>query len=222
MRTVLNSDEIAYYWTRNVQEHARSHANMSFSGDKFYSYNTVIAARIRQNGDRPVYLVSTTKYSSSTSAHVGLVRQNIPKGARVFNVPGVQRGGYGFEDFARILKDWTLEARRLIDDAARARDPKRTRLIIEAYRLRCTMRVFANHFGLSLDGYTVEFPMAEAEIVKTINRIHAEAPQARKDREERASMARVMRRLHPGEKITAAAVYKAWQVAKKSATAIAA
>ena len=70
MRIVLKSnDEVCHYWANEVQAEGRSN-NMSFHGDKIYSYSTCIAKRI--NG---IIFISDKQYSNTTSKQLGLIRR---------------------------------------------------------------------------------------------------------------------------------------------------
>lgn len=71
MKNVYSNDEIAHIWAHNGQNSARNAGgSMSFNGDYFYSYNTVIAQKF---GD--IILVSDRHYSSTTARHMSHIRR---------------------------------------------------------------------------------------------------------------------------------------------------
>jgi hypothetical protein len=217
MKTYLAPEEIAAVWVRQSQETGRCTSNMHFSGRKFYSYGTVVAELLTHLG-KSVFLVNSWHYSDTTSRHVNLVRCAIPKRAKRFEVPGVHRGSYvSFSDPERILKGWKAQADRLIADSAKAREPKATRLIIEARQVTITMREFAAFFGLSLDDYPVALPLSEKAILKIIRERKAREPIALREREERARLAHGLRRHLPEKAITTRHVYECWKKATAEA-----
>lgn len=58
---------------------------MSFRGDSFYSYGTVMARHISRHGRRAIIL-NDTSYSVTTSKHQSLLRRAIPDGVPVFRI----------------------------------------------------------------------------------------------------------------------------------------
>jgi len=216
MRNVLTSDEIATAWARQTQPSARCSSHMSFGGNDFYSYSTVVASIVHY-GDKTAYLVTDSHYSDTTSRHINLARCAVPREAKVFRVIGTSEGGYNFSNFDRILTCWRAEVRDLLEESANAREPKKTRLLIEAHRVTVEMRDFADYFGLSLDAYQVQLPVSEAEILATIRLREEQDEIRRRETAERAQLAKVMRRLH-GE-VATRAVYNAYEAAKKASAA---
>lgn len=69
MKTVYSNDELVHIWRHAGQQTARnSNESMSFNGDSFYSYSTIIAKRI--NG---VIIMSQRDYSVTTAKHKSLI-----------------------------------------------------------------------------------------------------------------------------------------------------
>lgn len=124
---------------------------MSFEGDKFFSYGTCIAQRVKTKAGRFVYLVSSSRYSSTSSMHQGLVKNAIPKSARTVYVPGCDRWVSGtFFDHARILKEMQGGIEWRTADAAKAREPKKSRLLREAKAIQKRRKAYAEMFGVKL------------------------------------------------------------------------
>jgi hypothetical protein len=65
-KVVYPTGEIAHMWAHSTQPEARNaQGNFSFTGDKLYSYFTVIARRLGED----LYLISSNSYSSTTNGH---------------------------------------------------------------------------------------------------------------------------------------------------------
>lgn len=90
MKTLFKSSEIAHIWAHKSAPYGKSPGAMSFQGECFLSYGTVIARHILRNGKAAVIL-NDTSYSVSTSKHQGCVRQSI-RGETVFHIGDVGRG----------------------------------------------------------------------------------------------------------------------------------
>lgn len=78
-----NSD-IGHNWAHQLKTR-QSGSNFCFSGDKIYSYNTVIGQVVKVNG-HTVYLLNTGHYSNSTSKHQGYAFGAIPNDAIKFSI----------------------------------------------------------------------------------------------------------------------------------------
>lgn len=100
MKTVFNNDQVKHVWAQQRQESGRGNGSTSFEGPTLYSYGTPIANFITQKikqgrkvSERKVCLITTEKYSVSTTRHMPHV-SDIPGGIPVFNVKhiGVDRG----------------------------------------------------------------------------------------------------------------------------------
>lgn len=85
MKTVFKSSELAHVWANESAPSGRCPSSMSFQGDAFYSYSTVIARRIRHKG-KVAYLLDNATFSSTTSQHQGAVRHAIRDAEKVFGV----------------------------------------------------------------------------------------------------------------------------------------
>jgi len=80
---------------------------MSFDGDAFYSYNTVLARRIRYKG-KVAIVHDTTSFSSTTGKHQSHLRNAIPSSVTVFRI---NNGSFSQRlDFTPAdLRDWYLK-----------------------------------------------------------------------------------------------------------------
>ena len=70
----FRSPEIAHIWANQGSTFGRCPSSMTFDGDKFYSYSTVIANRIRHKG-KIAYILDGATFSSATSGHQSHVRR---------------------------------------------------------------------------------------------------------------------------------------------------
>lgn len=148
MRKSVTQAEVAPLWVKQSQPEAYASA-MRFSGTKLYSYGTVIAQIVKSATGKRVYLLNSTGYSSTSSMHLGLVRSAIPKSAKVISVPGCDRwvGGI-FSDHKRIIGALTATAAHLLEESAKARDPKKTKLL-KAFRVtQKKIKNYAKLFGI--------------------------------------------------------------------------
>lgn len=91
MKTKFKSDEIAHIWAHKQAPHGTSPGAMSFNGDSFLSYGTVISRHITFKGKQAIIL-NDTSYSVSTSKHQGYVRRAIPGCVPVFHIGDIGRG----------------------------------------------------------------------------------------------------------------------------------
>jgi len=165
MRTVFKTAELPHQWAHQLVPKGRSSSNQSFEGVDYYSYNTVIASIVFNDKGEQAYLVSTGKYSVSTSSHQSYVCSAIPIGARKFFVPGVERGGWHFSTPIRILRAWAEQFDGLLVESSKSRNPKRDRLRLEACALVDTMTEYAAWIGEDREDFVVPAkPMTDAEV----------------------------------------------------------
>lgn len=75
IKTVFpNSAMVAHVWAQRSQPTGRTATrNVSFEGDNFYSYAARIARFVEAKDGQPVVLLSTRKWSTTTSAHQSMV-----------------------------------------------------------------------------------------------------------------------------------------------------
>jgi hypothetical protein len=188
-----DSGSIAWAWASKQSERGKCPASMTFEGDKFYSYGTCVAERVTYNG-QTVFLVSTENYSSTTARHLGDVRSAVRGRGKVFHVPGVRTGSSDMADADRILTSWQTKAGYVLKTAADSRDPKKTRLILEAHGIVLKMQEYAAFFELSLAEYPVAIPLSDELIEQASERI---AEWQKKADDTRAHNREVREKLRP-------------------------
>lgn len=148
MRKNVRSDEIAHLWVNGSQPSAQS-SSASFEGDKFFSYGTVIGQKVRNKAGRRAYLINSSGYSSTTSMWQAVMKSAIPKSARRFYVPGVDRWMSGtFFDHKRILAGFDAMISWRKREAQTAREPKKTRLSKEARAIERKRASYVRFFSL--------------------------------------------------------------------------
>lgn len=193
MKTLVNSSEIAHLWAHQTQLSARSAASVSFDGPNFYSYSTIIGSIVTGKDGSKAFLLGNGSYSVTTSKHQSWMRE--AAFGREFNVPGVSsRNSNQFSDPSRIMSDWTTEVAYKLSNASKAREPKKTRLILEATQLVDEMREFAEFMGLKKVKYPplphsvaeLSAMMAKEERRKAVASKKAETQ--RKQQEEKARL----------------------------------
>ena len=98
---------------------------MSFQGDSFLSYGTVIARHIERNGKQAVVL-NDTSYSVSTSKHQRVVRHAI-QGEEIFHIGNIGRGcSLDFDgNEGKVLFEYAIErSAEMLSKAESARQRK--------------------------------------------------------------------------------------------------
>jgi hypothetical protein len=107
VKTFFASSEIAHIWANEGAIEGHCPSSMRFHGDRFDSYNTTIANRIRYKG-RVAYILDVARFSVTTSGHQGHVRHAIPESATVFRI---EKGTYGqsLGFTPETLRDYYLE-----------------------------------------------------------------------------------------------------------------
>jgi hypothetical protein len=138
MKVNVSSDELVELFVRQSQPYAQA-SSARFDGKKLISYSTVMAMIVKDKQGHEVFLLNGDKYSNTTSTLQGRLKAALPLTARVISVPGVDRwSSESFADKRRILK--VLGSRRvaMVADAEKSKEPKRTRLLLEAEGLERT------------------------------------------------------------------------------------
>jgi hypothetical protein len=155
MKTVYsNGNAIGHLWAHQTQGHARA-GNVSFSGSAFVSYETVIARIVSGPTGERAYLLTLHSYSNSTSKHQNIARRAIPNDAPIFYVPVTC---HGFNRWPEVSKDHELnvslfadEINSKLSDANESREPKKSRLILEAASVLDKANKYQSYFGLSFE-----------------------------------------------------------------------
>jgi hypothetical protein len=181
-----SSDSIGHLWAHQTQDWAKA-GNVSFRGEEFISYNTCVARiTAAPNGER-VYLLTNHTYSSSTRLHQSIARQAIPSGSHIFHV--IPSGsGYLYTAVSDNHKDnlymWSEDIKSKLEDAAQSREPKKTRLILEAAATIKTATEYAEFFQTPFD--VPALPVTESELQAISTEYHAKQ-QTRRDAAQRAA-----------------------------------
>lgn len=148
MKTVFKSDEIAHIWANRGAAFGRCASNMSFEGDAFKSYATVIARRISAKG-KEAYVLDSASFGNTTNGkHKPKVARAIRDSAKVFHI---HCGGWG-QDLRftpATLRDYYLaEFRRMGDEKPARMEAKRAEAMLHRFsRLESAIEV-CTFFGL--------------------------------------------------------------------------
>lgn len=103
----MNRKELAHAWAQQTKQRA-SGSHFSFEGPKLYSYSTQIGERVSD----ALFILSDTKYSSSTSAQMSAARMAIPHIATTAYVAGPRRGDRW--DIPQALKDRAAQLQKAL------------------------------------------------------------------------------------------------------------
>jgi len=87
MKTYFTSNEIAHVWAHQGAPRGKCSASMSFNGDAFYSYSTVIARRIERKGET-AFILNDRSFSNTTSRHQHRVRMAVTGHGQEFHFSG--------------------------------------------------------------------------------------------------------------------------------------
>lgn len=145
-------------------------------------------------------------YSSSTSNHQGNVRRAIPRTARTFYVPVSNEGYYGYPsvsgDHRHNLKLWREGIQRTAKDAKAAREPKKSRLALEAVAIIEKAKEYAAFFGVKWNPPAL--PWSEEQIAVFNTYQNERERKWRESRETRQHKARERSRVRTLDR------YEAW------------
>lgn len=178
MKTVHPSSEVYHLWAHQAQDHARNgQGNVSFTGLDAYSYRARIASLVPGEGTgagRLAALVSSHKWSVTTSKHQSYVRRAIPHGMAVFIVPSLD------PDHAVNLEHYAAHAEYLAAKASRARS-HRVWLESQATDLQAEANKYCRFFGLA-----DAFDPGMVQEARRRNKAAREAWEAQQERERLA------------------------------------
>jgi hypothetical protein len=210
MRYKVRTHEIGHLWAHQSQDRADA-SNMSFNGVNFRSYQACIASIVTNKKGDKAYLLSSRKWSVTTSQHQSDVRSAIPNDAKIIYCldPTVGNGRmyvpvgndeeydenkHGWmddpegkhPDHNKNLEYWRGTFDGELETANKSREPKKTRLMQEAAATLEQMREYAAFFGLKKVKYP-KMPVNKdelASLIETRERQKAKAEAARKKRIE--------------------------------------
>jgi len=176
MKTVFTNRELPHRWAHQLQGHGRANS-MSFNGECFLSYSTVIARIIKRKG-KTAYLLNTTRYSNTTAHHLSRVRQAIPAGATVFTIDECNQGTSLNQKPSAIFDSCVRRAAEWLAKSQRARKNKDWLLARHAETIEEAKRI-SEFFGLrrKVDDKVVERQAARIEAARM------KAAQEQRDRE---------------------------------------
>jgi len=123
-----NSDMVTHIWAQRDHDHGRNGtSNSSFRGGNLYSYRALIARFVADKDGNPVALISSDKWTVTTSRHQHAARMAVPATIPQFCVPhlGEIYGGVNDDlghDHARNIAAYLSEYRDDMSTARRARD----------------------------------------------------------------------------------------------------
>lgn len=196
MKTTFTSKEIAHVWAHKSAPCGKSPGAMSFRGDSFYSYGTVIARHITHKGNSAV-LLNDTSYSNTTAKHKGLVRSALPGGVPIFHLGGLGMGvslDFSGEEGKRIF-DYAIDtAAACLTLAAKAKGRKGAYEAQAVYWMERAKE--ANQF----------FGLRRKVDDKSIDRLRVSAARAEREAQEKRKQAEAKRRIEQTE------AFEAWKL----------
>lgn len=140
MRTVLrSSSEVFHYWGNQVQAHGRA-GNVRFIGPIVYSYGQPIGRLFKDEG---IALLSSRKFSVTTSNHQSQALRAVPPGYQVVRAPYVGDYGLPHADNRRYWEDTFLNTLDMIK-----KYPRRTTLLREANSIAFAYAAYRDAFKL--------------------------------------------------------------------------
>lgn len=156
-RHVYPTDRIAHLWAHQTQDEARNpQGNFYFKGATIYSYrDSFPIGKIVTNGTEKAYLVTTNRYSNTTSGHIASVARSIPHGSIVFHVEGMQNS-WRFDTPVwqeTQLNEYNEQITKVLLTASRARQNKDWH-ISKAQGLHDEATRFAKFYNLDASGIT--------------------------------------------------------------------
>jgi hypothetical protein len=186
-RKVFPTSEIPHLWFHQTQSDARSQGNISFDGDTIYSYGShfPIARHVKSaSGRKSAVLFTTRRYSVTTSGHCSSVRQAIPSGTVVFDVPNVRSDSWSGNviDHAANLEHFVKESQDALAKSRRARSSGEWELKA-AFGYRETAKAYASFFRVPCPKFDFlptgkELKALKAQIAERAERHKASQAQA--------------------------------------------
>lgn len=176
MRNVLsNTNEVCHYWANKVQASGRC-GNVSFEGDKIYSYRACIGRHL-PNG---MVAISNHRYSNTTSGH----QSDVWSASRHLSVISVTYPG----DVRDSCTAMQREIESLLRQASVAKS-KRDYYLASAHTVAKNFNAFAEALESDL---RITPPVSDPATLEVIrNTVKAEAKrqaEARKERERQANL----------------------------------
>lgn len=116
-KRLKNHHEVCHYWANKVQSEGKC-GNIFFEGPTIYSYGyhfpmATFAGKTTDDG-REIVLMTTRRYSVTTSAHMSMVRHSLPPSARILHVPYL-------DEYEKNLASYQERVDNLIEELRRCR-----------------------------------------------------------------------------------------------------
>lgn len=192
MRKVFNIDQVAHVWAQHSQSEGRSsNGNFWFRYNAIYSYRTQVARLVHSPiTGAPAYLITTRKYSVTTSSkHMPAIYRAIS--GRYFNVDDVQAESK--ERHAENVKHMKAEYEGLLLKLSRAKSNGEF-IEAQARALRASAIEYAEFFGLECP----DFPAIEQE---TLDAMKERAARDRKRKAEETKKRNAAHALERAERL---------------------
>jgi hypothetical protein len=171
-----------------------SSKNLSFNGANYKSYSTVIASRVTNRKGEVAFLIDVDRHSMTTGRQISDLQRAIPLGTKVMHVsyPQVDNGReyaivgkypidhphYAREDMwdyrdkkegktpdhRRNFEYWRSQVANKLREAAKSREPKKSRLMGEAASEVDNMREYAAFFGIT--NKVADYPKLPATVAE--------------------------------------------------------
>jgi len=196
IRKVFPTSEIPHLWFHQTQSDARSQGNVFFNGDTIYSYGThfPIARHVQNKSGERAVLFTIAHYSVTTSGHCSSVRQAIPSGTLVFDVPSLETPNHNDN-----LKYFVDQINEHVTKASRARSTWAiTSHLGQANSLVESARGYGKFFRVRVPKLPA-VPEADSEKLAAIGKREREE-SARKAKEQREENERRKQRLEQERK----------------------
>jgi hypothetical protein len=189
-KQVFDTGEIPHLWAHRAQDSARNaQRNLYFENEVIYSYGShfPIARHVENKKGKRAVLLTTARYSVTTSGHISAVSSAIPPTVPVFNVPYVLAGTKWAEPHSKNLQAFRTDMESALIAAARAKSSGNKEWFHgRALRLRTEHNAYIIFFGLrnkSLPAVPRLDSKALGEIKKRESiKAAQKAEQTRKDR----------------------------------------
>lgn len=169
---VFNTEEIPHLWFHKAQYSARNPlGNLYFENETIYSYGRHfpiarhIASTARGMKGKTAVLFTRDQYSVTTTRHINMVRQAIPEGTVVFNVPIVWAGSTHHNENQASYIAW-IDSHILTSARARSSSTKEHYHSV-AVELRNEAILYAKFFGLKKPKIA-EVPALDSDALKAI------------------------------------------------------
>lgn len=185
MKTVFDNRQCIHVWAQQTQASGRNPKHsLSFEGERLYSYRICIAKFVTHKDKRGV-IITTKKYSVTTSGKHTPSASDIPPGVTVMHAPDVYAGTHESshgDNIAHFQKHYAEELTKL----SRARD-RADYKIAWLERIKEEARLYCEFFDIPFDRHAFPTPTPEAlaEARARANKASAEKRKETKERKQK-------------------------------------